>query len=314
MEFAVNRHAVRSLGLSAILTVSMLTFGCSSNSSPTTPVDAGKKDSGTGGSAGSGGSSASGGNSGSGGSSAKGGSSGSGGITSSGGSSASGGASGSGGSSASGGSGGSSSVSGGSGGRGGASAGGAGGGTGGAGGGASSDAGEAQLDGSGAIDAVTSDAEDAPLLNNDGAALDAGASEGGGPVLLDTGATDTEGVDSHAIDTVAVLLDAEIDTSAMEVAAPLDASLADHPADAGNCLQQIVSNGYAFSPAPACSLCVDGTTDVHAGCEQMINCVTAASCSNPNDNCWTQCRNTLSGNQIPPADCAHQLVVESCHE
>jgi hypothetical protein len=221
MEFTVKRNTVLCFGFSAILSFSLFTLGCSSDNSQTAQPDAGKKDSGTGGSGGSGGSSATGGTSGSGGSSASGGSSGSGGSSSSGGSggsNASGGTSSSGGSSASGGSGGSggSSSAGGSGGRGGS------GGTsaGGTGGTTAGDAGVTQIDGSGGVDAGTSDAEDAPLSGPDGGVLEAGASnDGGAPALVDTGAHDTESVDSQtidspAIDTVVALLDAEIDTAA----------------------------------------------------------------------------------------------------
>jgi hypothetical protein len=71
------------------------------------------------------------------------------------------------------------------------------------------------VDGGGNVDAEASDALDAPLLSNDGPASETGASDDGGvPLLLDTGAQDSE-----AIDTTVVFLDAEADTSVADSAA-----------------------------------------------------------------------------------------------
>ena len=313
MELAVNRGTVLRVGFSVILSISYFTLGCSSDSSSPAKTDGGKKDGGKGGS---GGSSSNGGSSGSGGSSANGGTSGSGGSSARGGSSGSGGSSNSGGSSASGGSGGSggaggSSASGGSSGSGGSSKSGGSSGTGGTGG---VGTGGAQLDGGGSGDAQTSDAQDAPLPGDDGAPSEAGASNDA-PVLLDTAAQDSERIDIATIDTTVVMLDAELDTTVLDAPAK-DLGL-DSSADAGTCLQQIISNGFAFPPADACSLCRDNTqsppTDIHTQCEAMITCLNAAACQSSSNNCWSICQNTLTGNQPAAAACAAVLVTAACH-
>ena len=198
MEFTVKKSTILGLGFCAILSFSLLAAGCSSDDTPATKADAGKKDSGRGGSTGSGGSSAKGGSSGSGGSSAKGGSSGSGGSSASGGSNGSGGSGGSGGASSSGGAG---------------DAGGSGG-TGGLGG----TGGEVQDGGGGASDAI-----DAPLSGDDGPATETGEGDDGGvPAIVDSGeidggGLDSESVDSESLDTTVVLLDAELDTQTMDM-------------------------------------------------------------------------------------------------
>ena len=300
--------------LGVVLSIAFLTLGCSSdNSGSTTKADAGKKDTGASGGSGgsgggSGGSSARGGSGGSGGSSARGGASGSGGgsggSSSSGGSSASGGSGGGGGASASGGAGGLGGSSG---------SGGAAGGSGGT-GGTGGDAGNVPVDGGGSIDAELIDALDAPLLSNDGAISETGASNDGGvPILLDTGAQDSEGVDSKAIDTTVVFLDAEAETAVADAAA----DMAPDTADAGTCLQQIISNGYAFLPANPCGQCQDTTQpshpDLHTQCQGMIDCLEAASCQNSLNNCWLTCRNAVSGNQIATETCVTALVTAACH-
>jgi len=313
MEFVVKRSAILCLGFSAILCTGLFAVGCSSNSGPAAQTDAGKKDSGSGGSggsSGSGGTSASGGRGGSGGSSASGGSSGLGGSNASGGSSASGG---SGGSSASGGTGGSSNA-GGAGGDGGRGGSGGGGGTG------ADDAGGLQVDSAGGVDAGATDAKDAPLSSDDGSALDAGASDdGGAPSLVDAGAQDTESVDGNAIDTVVIFLDAEADTSVADAPADLpelDSTSDMQLADAGTCLQQIIGNGYASSPANPCSQCKDTTqtpaTDLHTQCQGMLDCLEAASCQSSSNNCWLTCRNGVSGNQIATETCVAALVTAAC--
>jgi len=314
MESAVKRGTVLRVGFSVILSISYFTLGCSSDNSSGPTVDAGKKDGGKGGS---GGSSSNGGSSGSGGSSAKGGSSGSGGSSASGGSSGSGGSSNAGGSSASGGTSGSagSSASGGSSGSGGSSKSGGAGGSGGTGG---VDGGGVQLDGGRNADAETSDAQDAPLLGEDGAASEAGAShDGGTTVLLDTSAQDSERLDSEAIDIVAIHLDAELDTSVVDAPADSAAVLDSTLADAGTCLEQIISSGYAVSTLNACSQCKDTiqpTIDLHTQCQDMVNCMEAASCENPADNCFFTCRNAVTLSQVDTGNCVAALVSAACHE
>lgn len=195
------------------------------------------------------------------------------------------------------------------------SGGGSGGGGGSSGGTGGRDAGNAPVDGGGSVDAEASDALDAPLLNNDGPASDETGASSDGVVLIqiDTGAQDSEGVDSAAIDTTVVFFDAEAETSMVDAAAPDMAAAV----DAGTCLQQIVSNGYAFLPADPCSQCQDPTQpshpDLHTQCQAMIDCLEAASCQSSSDSCWLACRNSVSGNQIATETCVVALVTAACH-
>jgi hypothetical protein len=319
MEYVVRKSAVLCLGFSAILSFSLFTLGCSSDNAPAAKTDAGKRDtgSGSGGSGGSGGSSATGGSNGSGGASASGGSSGTGGSGGSGGSSASGGASGSGGSSASGGSGGSGNAggSGGSGGSGGGGTAGSGGsgGTGGAGGTSTDDAGSAQVDGGESVDTLTSDAEDAPILGNDDATSETGASDDGGtPPVLDTGSQDTENLDSQAIDTTMVFLDAEIDTAVVDSALAVDT--ADGAAVA--CIQQIVNAGYSSGVIAPCSSCHDNSIILTTQCENMITCLlTSGPLSGPctgSGSCHTNCLNGVGGSAVVDT-CVTNLVSDACN-
>jgi hypothetical protein len=308
MESIVKPASLRRTLLGAVLTIGLLTLGCSSNdSSPTTKADAGKKDTGAnGGAGGSGGSSARGGSGGSGGSSTNGGASGSGGSGDSGGSGGSGGSSATGGS----GGGGGTSAAGGAGGLGGSS--GSGGGTGGGGGSIGGtgghDAGNTQIDGGGSLDAEASDALDAPILSNDGAASETGASNDGAVLIqLDTGTQDSEGVDSQAIDTTVVFLDAEAETSLVDAAAD-SAAL---PLDAGNCVQQIVSNGYSTAGASACSDCKENGSDLGSQCTAMIDCVVTHWPDCSSGSCHLDCLHNVSGDGVVDT-CVTDLVHASC--
>jgi hypothetical protein len=164
----------------------------------------------------------------------------------------------------------------------------------------------------GNVDAESSDALDAPLLSSDVAASETGVSDDvGAPIVLDSGAQDSE-----AIDTTVVFLDAEVDTSVPDVAADSAADIAPNTVDAGTCLQQIVSNGYAFLPAHPCSECQDPTQpsnpDLHTQCQAMIDCLEAASCQTSSEGCWLACRNSVSGNQIATETCVAALVTAAC--
>jgi hypothetical protein len=303
MESAVKPGVILRALLGAILSIGLLTLGCSSDNSPTTKADAGKKDTGAGG--------GSGGKGGSGGSSARGGSSGSGGSSASGGSSGSGGSGGGGGSSASGGSGGTG-ASGGAGGSSNAGGSGGSGGSGGTGGTNVDDAGSAQADVGGG-DEKASDAQDAPLLGDDGAAAEAGASDDGGAPLLDTGAQDTQGLDSEAIDTTMVFLDAQVDTSSADVEPDTAPDLAADKADAGNCIQQIVSNGYSFGGAQPCSACKANSSDTTSPgeCTAMIDCVEADWPACSSGACHLDCLHSVSGDGVVDT-CVTYLVHASC--
>ncbi len=299
--------------LGAFFSISLLTLGCSSGSSPTSKADAGKRDTG----GGSGGSSAKGGSSGSGGSSAKGGTSGSGGSSASGGLSGSGGSGGFGGASA-GGSGGSSSA----GGTGGTAGTGGVGGTGGSGGSSTAGAGGTLSDGGGGE--AASDAKDAPLLGEDGAATEAGSEDGGAPILIDSGAQDTQGLDSEAIDTTVVFLDAEIDTSSVDAPTAPDLgpdSTPDVAADVADsapvsCIQQIIDAGYSSGSSDPCSSCHDNTVSLSTECQTMITCLlTSGPSSTPctgSGSCHTSCLNTVGGSGVLDT-CVTNLVNDACN-
>lgn len=321
----MKRGRILSFGMSAIFCASLFAFGCSSDETSTpTKADAGKKDTGggTGGTGGSGGSGGTGGSAGSGGSSAKGGSGGS----SAGGS---GGSAGSGGSSAKGGSGGSAGAGGsGPGGSGGSTVGGAGGGgaTGGStslDGSAGGTGGTTNLDG-GSLDATGSDAIDAPLPGPDAPdiTVEVGSNDdGAAPPRMDSGALDTASLDVNAIDTTVVLLDAQAaDVESLDVEKlDLGADLADasHDIAAGNCLQQIIAGGYTATADKKCSLCQNSqpTHDsLETQCRTMVDCLNTASCpseTSPN-NCWVNCRNQVSSNQIDTETCVLAMVTAVC--
>jgi hypothetical protein len=194
---------------------------------------------------------------------------------------------------------------------------GSGGGSGGAGGSSGGtggrDAGNAPVDGGGSVDAEASDALDAPLLNNDGPASDETGASSDGAVLiqLDTGAQDSEGVDSAAIDTTVVFFDAEAETSMVDAAAPDMAATV----DAGTCLQQIVNAGYSSGAIAPCSSCHDNSIDLTTECQDMITCLlTAAPSSAPctgSESCHTTCLNSVGGSAVVDT-CVTNLVNDAC--
>ena len=290
-RFIVKKHNVLSLGLGAVLSFGLFSVGCSSNNSSS--VDAGKKD-GAAGSGGKGGSSGNGGSTGVGGSgsggSATGGSSGNGGAIGTGGS-ASGGNSGTGGSSGTGGA-----IVGGSTGSGGSAT-----------GGSSGTGGSAGVDG-GSVDGGGGDALDAPIGGND-AAIDSGSVDTGTVTVVDSGALD-EGMDVPSIDTTPVFLDAEIDTTVLDVGTydgNLDTS--------ANCIQQIVDNGYASGIIPACSSCSDNGTSLQSKCEGTITCLLTSNaggfCKDDTGNCRTNCLNSVGASGVV-ATCVANLVSDAC--
>jgi len=70
------------------------------------------------------------------------------------------------------------------------------------------------------------------------------------------------------------------------------------PDSAGNCVSQVVSNGYACGSAPACSACKDQNLNSReSGCEKGIDCLAAggASCdANCKLNCLNQAGDTAA--------------------
>jgi hypothetical protein len=81
------------------------------------------------------------------------------------------------------------------------------------------------------------------------------------------------------------------------------------PDSAGNCLSQVVSNGYACGAAPPCSACKDNSTSKSAECQAVINCIEAAyPCTG---NCTTECFNKNGGNG-PVQTCVNALKTAAC--
>jgi len=168
------------------------------------------------------------------------------------------------------------------------------------------------------------DALDAPGPGDDGAtSLDVGPGVDSGIVIvLDSGRVDSEGVDGSV-----VILDTSLDSTAADapVDSPADAA-ADLPvvdtaaveAFAGTCIEQIISNGYAFTGAPACSACVGNQTPpnpLDTECRQMLDCLQAPpGCTKPGTptaNCWTDCLNSIPGGTAvtaPTSSCVSALT------
>ena len=182
------------------------------------------------------------------------------------------------------------------------------GGTGGTGGTSVGGTGGGQVDGGGIVDAESSDAQDSPLFGADGATSETGDSDDGGTTpLMDTGAQDIEGLDSEAIDTGAIFLDAEIDTAAV------DSSGIDLPTNAENCIQQIVSNGYSFTGVQPCSDCQANSSDTASPgrCTSMIDCVQTNWPACSSGSCHLDCLHNVSGDGVVDA-CVIDLVHASC--
>jgi len=139
---------------------------------------------------------------------------------------------------------------------------------------------------------------------------------GADTVGLDSGTTgnlDSSVVDAEAIDTV-VVLDADLDAEKLDVAKDGPADVAFNDVAPGNCLQQIVNNGYKASDQLACSSCQGSQNQsLQSQCTSMIDCLLAANCRDQDaGNCWVDCRNALSGDQISAGDCVQLIVATAC--
>ena len=91
------------------------------------------------------------------------------------------------------------------------------------------------------------------------------------------------------------LLDAQVDgerldvgeDSAPDVAEDASADVAQLDA-AGICIEQIIANGYAFTPAAPCSACQDTQAQsLDTQCQQMIGCLQTNNCTSQSgaNNC-----------------------------
>ncbi len=81
------------------------------------------------------------------------------------------------------------------------------------------------------------------------------------------------------------------------------------PDSAGNCLSQVVRNGYACGTAPACSACKDNQTSLTDKCQGMLDCY--ASKYPCTGNCPTDCLNSVGGSG-PVKACVDALQAAAC--
>jgi len=76
-----------------------------------------------------------------------------------------------------------------------------------------------------------------------------------------------------------------------------------------NCVDSIRQMGYAYSPAPPCSMCKDNTTSLATKCEAMIDCIAKSyPCTG---NCEINCLN-MSGGSGVLSTCVNALVTAAC--
>ncbi len=81
------------------------------------------------------------------------------------------------------------------------------------------------------------------------------------------------------------------------------------PDSAGNCLSQLIANGYACGSAPPCSACKDNSTSKAAECQAVLDCIEAGyPCTG---NCPTECFNKNGGNG-PVQTCVTALQTAAC--
>jgi hypothetical protein len=81
------------------------------------------------------------------------------------------------------------------------------------------------------------------------------------------------------------------------------------PDSAGNCLSQVISNGYACGSTPPCSACKDNQTSKTAECQGVLDCLEASyPCTG---NCETECFNKNGGNG-PVQTCVNALQTAAC--
>jgi len=89
-----------------------------------------------------------------------------------------------------------------------------------------------------------------------------------------------------------------------------DADLPPSPDSAGNCISQVVSNGYACGDTPACSACMDHSTSKAAGCQAGLDCLSKGGGSACTGSCLLNCLN-LAGDSVVQA-CVTALQTAAC--
>jgi len=76
---------------------------------------------------------------------------------------------------------------------------------------------------------------------------------------------------------------------------------------AGNCIQQIIANGYSASPAPPCSACVENGNSLAAKCTAMLDCLAPPKTS----AAFTNCLNSVAGSSVV-GNCVSALTTAGC--
>lgn len=76
---------------------------------------------------------------------------------------------------------------------------------------------------------------------------------------------------------------------------------------AGNCITQIIADGYAAGTAPPCSECIENGSSLAAKCTGMLDCLAP-----PKTNAdYTNCLNTVGGSS-KVGDCVSALTTAGC--
>jgi hypothetical protein len=104
-----------------------------------------------------------------------------------------------------------------------------------------------------------------------------------------------------------------VDTKVADAPADSATVLDSGSVDAGNCVQQIVSNGYSFAGAPPCSDCKANSSDqVSPGrCVNMLNCVETNWPACSTGSCHLDCKNSVAADGVVDT-CVTDLVHASC--
>jgi hypothetical protein len=76
---------------------------------------------------------------------------------------------------------------------------------------------------------------------------------------------------------------------------------------AGNCINQIINNGYLYGTIPACSACKDNSTPLETKCKGMLDCLAPPNTKTD----LTYCLNLVGGSQLV-LQCVTALTTAAC--
>lgn len=156
-------------------------------------------------------------------------------------------------------------------------------------------------------DLPLSDSATGDLLGQDSFGPDLPGPDLSGPDLFvpDLPGPDLPGLDLPAPDLPA---DPPARDSPPDTAPDLGRDLAKNDTGPGNCISQIIANGYAAGTAPACSACNDGNgNSLATKCTGMLDCLAPPKTSAD----FTTCLNAVGGSSRV-SDCVSALTTAGC--